>query len=268
MTPIPPEIDRILWATAESRDPRAYEEFAERYPTYRNELVERVALIRGLRAARPAREAPPLRLTPAPRPSPRHRTLSFALAGVFVASLAFATVTTVQNWSSPPTKDPPPAIITGSGFKPDPDASHSAPKPNGLNAMPKNLRTDEPSLQPPASNDPFERLVTIDSEKVRLSVLIKTIAAQARLRLTVAPGFEDQDVDARYLETSARLALEDLGQNFGFSLVVQQDNEALIIPTTDISKPPITVPDGNYSEPSEGHTGVKDPASLPNHRGN
>ncbi|MBS1722114.1 MAG: hypothetical protein JSS66_03795 [Armatimonadetes bacterium] len=266
MTKLPPEIDRLIWALAETNDSRAIEEFGERYPAYREALVERIKLVRRLRAAKPTREVPGWNYHPAPSQPRYSRGLGLVLAGAALASLAFATVTTLDRFvfhkqqptESTKTGGPPP-------IQPYDGPSHPV-KPS--------TEVIEPSVAPKGGTgqvgqagetkaDPFSKLVTVDHEHIKLSQLIKEIALQAGLKLEVAPGLTDDVVAAKYIGVPAIEALQDLGQNFGFSVHIEHDDGALLIPAIDPSKPPVTVPNGSFSEPAEAPKTGTEPVNAP-----
>jgi hypothetical protein len=252
MKQIPQDIDRTLWAIAESNDVRAIDEFGERYPAYKAELVARINLVRTLKADRPYREAPYLHLPQRGARQPRFgRGVGLALAGAVMATLAFATIVTVKPWSrpaAPPQQAPVPIDVT------PPKRDTGDLKVDERWVMPKHGQDSQEPLKQEVKSEPatpMERLVQIDRENVKLSQVLNEIAQQSKLRIEVAPGTEDVLVSAKYLGVSAQDALTDLGQNFGFTPVQQEENHILIVPALDPSRSPVTVPQGSFSEPSD-----------------
>lgn len=255
MNKIPAEIDNLMWAAAESGDPRAVDEFGQRYPAYRSELVKRVAMVRSLRTARPWVDAPPFR----PSAHVQHRQPRRSWALVAAGGLAFATVAfaSIATWQRTfPATHRTAMVEPIAVSKPDlPHAKAVQPHESTgeMHVVPKDVPNDVPTNpEPIVAIAPFERPVTVSHERVSLVGLMRELALQARVKLIVAPGFQDQMVEARYAGVPFLQAMQDLGQNFGFTPMVQGDNEILAIPALDPSKPPVTVPQGSYSEPLDG----------------
>lgn len=250
MKDIPQDIERTIWAIAESNDPRAIDEFGVRYPAYKSELVERIQLVRSLKASRPMKEPPRLNL-PQKQPSRSFgRGFSLVLAGAAVFTVAVATVITIN--AKQPAKQEKPYVSeerTNALMQDQRVAKQGGPiKQEGSEVVNPETNTTEASKAPLG---PFERLVQLDHKEARLSNVIREIAQQARLSLDFAPGFEEQTIAARYVDVPAKEALDDLGQNFGFTVMIQEGNKAIVVPAIDPSRPPVTVPDGSFSEPKE-----------------
>lgn len=250
MSKVPPLVEDLIWQIAEDGDPQAVLEFERRYPEFVPELEKRMAMVRQIRLARPS--SPDLRFAPRPAPvrGPWPRT-AWAAVGLLGASLAFATFMAVRPKPAP-VKPGPAGITANSGSSQEPTGTVWGPRdvPIEPGAGSGGQQAQQPPpTQAPAS--PFDRPVTLDSSSIMLSQAIVSIATQARLRLDIAPLFEDRAIEAHYTGLTARQVLEDLGQNFGFSLVVQQGNEALIIPALDPNKPPTNLPNDSYSLPSD-----------------
>ena len=265
MKTLPPDIERTIWTLAESNDHRAIDEFGIRYPDYKQDLVARIQMVRSLKGARPHREVPRLML-PQRRPAPSFgRVFGFSLAGAVLATMAFAAVYTANSSTR---KEPEPkAEVVQSVVSPSASSEQSTPrgplvaKDNEKPAENADGTTAHSGASTPA--DPFDRLVTVEVESTTVTRLIRDIAAQARLKIEFAPGFQEQTIAARYISLPARQVLDDLGQNFGFTLLVQSGNHALIVPAIDESKPPVTVPDGSFSEPKSEKPDDIDPSKLP-----
>lgn len=247
MSHVPPEIDALLWQAAESRDPRVVEEFGERYPAFRGELVQRLQMVRELRSARPDKPAPNFR----PGARPARRTLSwpaFAAAGVALATIGWASVATVQRLNAVPKSTEPQAVRPSDSehavqARPSQPAPFREPDPQGKGS------DGQPAPQPPK---PFETLVTCVHESVSLRQAIQEVASVARIRLEFAPGFEEQTVTTNYVQLPAKQVLDNLGQTYGFTAYTQTEDSLLIVPAMDPEKPQVTVPEGSGSEPSDG----------------
>src|SRR5438552_11037854 len=81
-----PQIDELLWAAAESKDPMLRQQFEERYPHLRAQLATRIAMVDVLRSSKPAGVmAPGFR-----SPAPAFTRLWLVPAGaILLAALAF-----------------------------------------------------------------------------------------------------------------------------------------------------------------------------------
>ncbi|MGE0001327.1 MAG: hypothetical protein AB7F50_09640 [Fimbriimonadaceae bacterium] len=251
MNPIPPLVHDLMWQIAEEGDLAAIREFESRYPDYVPELEKRIALVRQMRLARP--NSPPPRFAPriatARNPWPRS---AWAAVGFLAASLAIATVLVVTRPAPSPVGRTTVGQTAGGGTS-QPTAIPWGPRevpvqPDAGTGTQQPGQTSPPIV--PAS--PFDKMVELDSGGVMLSQAIQSVASQASLRLSIAPLFEDKEIEAHYSGLTAKQVLDDLGQNFGFTLVIQQGNEALIVPALDPSRPPTNLPNESYSLPAEG----------------
>lgn len=254
MNRIPHEIDRLMWATAESSDPRAIEEFGERYPAYKSELVARIKLVRSLRAARPTTDTPVFRPSSESVQHGWNRGWALAAGAVALASIAFASVSV---WNSNH-RQRPVSIERIDTELPTKSRNTDPVRSSGtMHVVPK---TPQENSETPTQNPvvtPLERPVTIARSQAHLTQVLQEAASQARIKLEFAPGFEDQVVDARYDGLPFSQVMADLGQNFGFTAMPQGEDSVLIVPALDPSKPPVTVPYGSYSLPSDDKTSLE-----------
>ena len=254
-TRIPPEIEEALWTVAESNDPRAVEEFGARYPAFRQELVQRIQMVRRLRASRPSSEAPAMRFRPAPMRASR-RWPAFALGGLLFASLAWGAVSITSGGRAtthrPQTEEAVTALQDTAPERGRTSGLSLAPGDKTQQAVPDAPQTKVQEVPEAPAADPFERPVSVDFERTRLTAVLREIGRQAKLRLEIAPGLEDIEVQARYAHMSAKEALRDLGDNFGFTVVVQEGEHALVIPALDDRERPTggSVPPGAGSGPA------------------
>lgn len=250
MNPIPPMVQDLIWQIAEEGDLDAVREFETRYPDFVPELHKRMSLVRQMRLARPNSPTPRFEL-PSTRSARGWPRSAVAVVGLLGASLVFATVMFVSR--------PAPRANPAAGSVESPGESEDQPTvqpwgPREVPIQPQAGSGEPSSTQAPPPNTPvsaFEKTVELDSSGTMLSQAIQSIAAQAGLRLTIAPLFEDKEIEAHYSGLTAKQVLDDLGQNFGFTVVVQQGNEALIVPALDPSRPPVNIPNDSYSLPTE-----------------
>ncbi len=229
---VPRELDELMWAVAEQRNPETNEQFLERYPEFAGELDQRVKMVSDLRGSRP--KCAPSQFVP--RETVRQFGPSrLAIAGVAVlvlASVTFATFATVQfvNAKRSPrvlAEKLPEVIFTPPTF-PVPGPTEGT----GLEGMtPKEpLGTSPQPEQPIVQFDPYMGLVTIESEDIQLSAAIEQIATRAGLRAQIAPGFEEKRIKISFVNRPAIDVLKILGDHFGFVAVKDGTVDLLIIP--------------------------------------
>ena len=88
---IPPAIDEMLWAAAESDAPGLKSDFERRYPEFRAELATRIAMVDVLKKSRPVGSVAPFRIPiESPRTNPWRRMIWVPAAATVLAALAFA----------------------------------------------------------------------------------------------------------------------------------------------------------------------------------
>lgn len=80
---------------------------------------------------------------------------------------------------------------------------------------------------------PFDRPVSIMSSQTTLKAALRDVADQAGISLDVAPGLEDMDITANYNQVKAQVVLEDLGRTCGFTVLIQTETLALLIPARE-----------------------------------
>jgi hypothetical protein len=250
MNRIPKVVDELMWRVAESADPEAAREFGDRYPGFVGELERRIAMVDSLRGSRPRTSTPRFAYPSAPVSQGWPRS-AWAVSGALAAALAFAAFLSVRPPERPVQPPEAPTATTAGRAQPSPTrgSSMEGVVPDAAaGGQPQPYQPAPPARTAPAS--PFETLVSLDASSIRLSQAIQAIAQQASLVIEVAPGFQDETIEARYAGVTAKQALDDLGQNFGFTVIVQQGRNALLIPALDPNRPPASLPDGSYSLPS------------------
>lgn len=258
MSGIPSQIDETMWSVVELDDPRALDEFAARYPAYRDELTKRLKLVRGMKSAIPHRPVPRFHVpTRGARPALRRPILVGSLA-LGLALVSFAMVSNyMRREQSPPA---PPSTVNQLPKSP------SLEPHQRKEVAPQTLPTGDGQANVTKDPDPptnLDRHVTVDVKSAGLRGVIGQIASQAALSVEFAPGFEDQLVRATYIGVPAKDALADLGQNFGFTALAQGERKVLIVPALDPGRPVTTPPSGSFSEPSPVKSPVIDPGFSP-----
>jgi len=254
MSRLPRAIDELMWEIAEADSPDAVEEFGNRYPEYRSELVKRLYAVRGLKGAKPL--ASPRRFEPkqhmTSHPLPQNtRWATVGVVALLAVTLVFAGLTVAkvtENLNKKPAQsvvqNEPPAIPYVTPMQPVPEGS----KP------PVNHPEDKPaippdSVPPATAEDRFERLVTLNEPKVHLHDALNKLGKQAGLRLVLAPGLPNPLVVIQYDNARASVVLKDMGQNFGFTALPQDDKTALIVPAVERNAKPEAPGTGDFTGP-------------------
>jgi hypothetical protein len=232
---VPREIDELMWAVAEQRNPETNEQFLERYPEFADELDQRVQMVHSLRGSRPSPSVE--------RFVPREHVRNFgpsrlAVAGVamlVLGSVTFAAYATMQyvnsKRSTPSVVEHTPEII----FNPPTIQTPGSTTTGGGALTTETEQTAQQGSVPPIREqetfNAFMGKVTIDSENISMEEAIQQIADSAGLRVVIAPGFEDKRIRIRFVNQPAIEILKRMGTAFGFTPLEQGKVEVLIIPT-------------------------------------
>lgn len=235
---ISPEFDAFMWTVAESGDDLAIEQFGERYPELRTEMLKRLAMLRDLKASRPnpistsnpPRFVPPVRA--ARRSVPRW---AWVVAPALLAGLAFGSFHVAAKFLGGPDDSPKPDVakFDVNGF-PDPNIVQNQKEPDS------NLRGPEYKVGP-IQNDVevqeggpvYERPIDLHAENTSLVATLNVIQRKSGLRIQRAPGFQDFQISMKYSGLSPIEVLRDLGRNFGFTVFEQEPGHVLLIPEVD-----------------------------------
>lgn len=255
---IPKDIDALMWSVAESNDSSAIEEFGNRYPDYRTDLVSRLQLVRGLKGAKPAvgQIATPPRFVPAQaRGSFAIPRIAWVLAPAVLAGVAFASYTiaiqsmgpSAHSVRSEPNRQP----IVERGL-PEPLPDDQAPPDGLVDPRVERIAENNESTKPL----PFEQPIGLRFEKISLHAAIDAIGKTSGLSIELAPGLEDMDITLKYSNMAPVEILRDMGANFGFTVFEQSRGSVLIVPEVDRGK--TAGPDVDPVEP-----GAQSPESLP-----
>ncbi len=238
MNRIPPEIETLLWSVAESGDDQAINEFGDRYPEQRGELLKRLGMVRQLKGARP-HEGP---FGPPRFEVPRSSKPTFAWpkwtwvpATALLGVMAYASYTFTLSVINPvQVPDPIPSGVTR---LPIVRSNNNQNNP----VIPQNLPRDddEPRIiedKPEGNTPPVSKIVTLRFERISLHTALDALGKQSGIRMEIAPNLEDPDISVNYSGYSAMQVLEEMGMKFGFSVFPQGDNAVLIIPEVDKKK--------------------------------
>ena len=224
----PREIEELMWEVAEGGDQRTIDQFYSRYPEFADELEKRMQMVKNLRGSRPHKDVPSF----VPRQSVRTLGPSrLAVAGVSVlvlASVTFATYAAMKfvNSQKAVRVEQPTEIV----FNP--------PKfvPQGARDEGSSVVEEYSAFQGPAYDerpevpDIFMGKVTLKAEDISLSEAIISIATQAGIEASIAPGFQDKRIRISCVEQPALTILHELGLRFGFTAFKQGTIELLIVP--------------------------------------
>lgn len=257
MSRIPDSIDELLWLVAESNDPSARETFLKRYPHLQSELVKRMAVVSGLRGAKPAGASsiPPFRA--------RHSAPSFSLskawmplaASIALFSLGFAAY---RAMSAPPTPGPSQSEIDANkGTRNGPSPLQNGPVGRPFSQQDVNSTSVQPSespvteqpvddVAPPTPSSPTA--LSIKGTSIMLTDALKQIAQRANYKVTLAPGFEDFSVSFEFKDTEPISIFNQLGAEFGFTAIEQGPKELLLVPAIDPNAPKSASSDGRSGQ--------------------
>lgn len=257
MSRVPESIDELMWLVAEQNEPAAIEAFDRRYPEFRQELMSRLEVVRGLRSARPtAARSIPL-FQPTVRTSRPFGLPRWALAGaasVLFFGVGFASFKAIEasrtsvpvalveaqpvtvESSSTPFKEV--GSNRTSGLSLAPERRETA----GNTAEPDHLKPRDLLEEPTAGEMP----VVVRSNKLTLEQALREVAAQSGLDLVIGPGLAN-DLVSIELSGPAMKVLEEMGKTYGFTVYDQHDGTVNVVPAVDPNTRP-TQPD-NTAEP-------------------
>lgn len=241
---IPSEIDALMWEVAEANSIELMDQFGRRYPEYRQELVKRIHMVRGLKGARPEEAPKPEKKGFEPstvirEPHWSTRLLPVGVGILVLASVSFATYSiityvssrkpvateapveqTIPNWDTP-VNEP---VVT------EPTTPENAELENQtwINGVP-------PAEAP---TPPLETKVTVRIQGATLTEVLMGIAAQAGISIQQAPGMPNPEIVAMYTDMPAIMVLNDLGRHFKFTALAQGERQVLLVPAVDQAAPP------------------------------
>lgn len=243
---VAPDVERMMWAVAESGDPQAVADFESRFPQLRYELSKRIDLVRELKASK--KIGNPHGSIPAFHPPVAPRTVGFAkwrwsLAAVALSALAvgsFVVTKQILAQAEPPAKVSPfdlrppettlPRPVEEQGVKREEPPLHpnsEAPPETGVQ-----LPEDEVPVVPK-----WQLPQTVKFDRLGLANAIKAIGAQCGLRIEMPPDMPNDEIVLDYRGMNGLEILADMGERFGFTAFDQGDGNVLIIPARDENAP-------------------------------
>jgi hypothetical protein len=258
---LPYEIDALMWDVAEADTPELMEDFIGRYPQYKDELTQRVKMVRQLKGARPKTA---VQHDFVPSTGPIHQAPSrFWMATtvtMLMAAVVFATYGAINYFDPRLNPDDTPTVTDNSG------QTQEVANPKGPEFVENtyiNPVSIDPNVGQPDPIKPFEQLITIQTARMSLMAVLQSIAQQAGVRLQAAPGIDDIEITASYANQPAWAVLNDLGRNFGFTPLEQTEREALLIPATDPISPPEAAGGESFAHEIDQDADPEDPLEGP-----
>ncbi len=231
---IPKEIDDLMWAIAEGTDQAAIEEFGDRYPNLREELLKRIRTIKALKSGSrlPRSITTPTFQNTQVRPANwRLIWATFSLA--ILSIVAFGVYR--ANTSSLPKPVVPPVDLSHSQLPATniPDATQNIPQPL---RVPQNNQNPQGNNQPLVITkppNPSNGLKTMKLESATLQAAILLIAEEDHMTVTIAKGTPNPTIKIDYVNMTPMDMLKDLGQQYAFTPVLDGEHAILIIPKKD-----------------------------------
>ncbi|MBS1717949.1 MAG: hypothetical protein JSS72_09495 [Armatimonadetes bacterium] len=239
---IPPEMDALLWAAAESRDPQALDQFLERHPQYKAELTERMETVRRMRSAKPgASVIPSFALRPVPATPAWTYVAPMAVVAAGIAiwigtnlnQIARQEPTAPATTTMPAQREMrvvPPQHQEYSGEAKsgnDGGVDQGYPGARGAGSIPGPM---PPNAEATAAKS---RAFDVRIDDLPLATAIKTIAATGKVDVTMDPKMPDVLVSVDYHGMTALQMLQDMGARFGFTAFDEGNHQIIIIPATE-----------------------------------
>jgi hypothetical protein len=258
---IPPDQSEKLWQLTESQDAKAIEAFLKKHPEFKAEFQARSKMITGIKGSRPIqKKTSKERFMPSPKPlsiGPNRWAAALA-ASVLIFGAVFATVGTLKYIENKTSPQKPLTI----GEVQDLTSSTGTPRPQQkLPPIENNppVINDPTAVQPLQATRAIDRPVTIVAKAISLSSALNDIGLQAGVRLNSAPGMPDPEITLDYRDVPAIKVLQSLGQQFGFTPMIETQNSILLIPARDPNTPSDNqLPgfSGSSTEPSDENSGL------------
>ncbi len=186
-----PQIDELLWAAAESKDPSLRQQFEERYPHLRAQLATRIAMVDVLRRSKPVGVmAPGFR-----SPSPAFARLWLVPAGaILLAALAFGAYELTSYLAVTQSPIAPDTVTEQPPLNQQPPVAETFKGP----AEPSDIPIEDPSklgTAPRPSVTKAAPMVAVSTKKLTLFKAISEIEKQGNLKFQIMPGVKDMALD-------------------------------------------------------------------------
>lgn len=189
---VPPAIDEMIWAAAESDSPDLKADFERRYPEYRAELATRIAMVDVLRKSRPVGSTLPFR---APNPelegNPWRRAIWVPAAAAGLAALAFAAFKITQASAPVAVKEVQPPVV----------GSPSSVSTVTQNPSSSEIQEVNPAETSPATVGDTGRLPETATPKQiqlpnegNLFGILDSVSRQGNVKMTLMTGVKDEKI--------------------------------------------------------------------------
>lgn len=262
MKRIPPEIENLIWAIAESNEPNAVLEFEQRYPDYTMALHQRIKTVNALKAGKksPISAAPP-RFSPRETAAPSQPVALYVAACLLVLSAiglagfaltrpktndaAGLTANEKLNLEEPklPGTD---GVVRGNPMIDYPNGATQNEAPPVVNPAPV------PPQNPATTGGDIPKYLVKTNLKLQrapLMVALQLIAETGGLGVDFAPGMPNPDVVIEYRDMSPIEMIQTLGRDYAFTAFEQGDGKILIIPA--VEKEPSSKPAEPKNPPTD-----------------
>jgi hypothetical protein len=261
MSNITPDLDRLLWQIAESKDPHAVSRFEAANPHLQGELASRMALVDGLRSMKPLAGAGSI---PVFKPTTLAPLIPASwIAGGVIGAAMLGTVSYFGTKALTAPVTPPPTMASRveapRDTQPATPLRSTQPPPVVVQDLPPILHDQnveepvEPEGGPTVDLDRDARFdgkaqsearYTFHLASAPLKSVLNAVAMQSGLKLEIAPGMPNPTVTVNVEGQSGMDVLRRLGDEFGFTPFEQGRRTVLIIPAEDGGRPTDPAPGG------------------------
>jgi hypothetical protein len=221
-----------MWTVAETGDVLAADDFERRFPEWKTELESRIAMVRGLRDAKPvatvaAPEIP--KFVPRQKPAAPPQRFGWVIALSATAVVAFGTFLVVSLTPPEPVAKPPAAVVNPTRTNPDPAFS-----------VPEDPQISNPSISPEAQTPPplqpimpWEMRHDLSVNDAHLTDVLSLIGDVTKVTIEVAPGMPDPVISVDFEQKTGLEMLTELGRQHGFTPLDQGRGSFLIVPAVE-----------------------------------
>lgn len=238
MKRIPADLDQLMWTIAESADVVAADDFERRFPEWKSELESRMAMVRGLRHARPpvVDKSPVIpKFVPRSPAAPAPRRVGWVVALSATAVVAFGSFLWV-SLNPPPVAPAPqgnPPIHSGAPMSVSPDVAVPDDPQAAQSTAPSGQQTPPPPTERVVM--PWEHRHDLSIVDANLVDVLNLIGDITKLKIEIAPGMPNPVVSVSYTQRTGMEMLVELGREYGFTPLEQSKGSVLIVPAVDPS---------------------------------
>lgn len=251
MKHVAPELDSLMWTLAEEQNERAIDEFGERHPELRAELLHRIHMVKGIRGAKtkPVETSKPIpKFVPS---APRPAAPIYVVAGLVllaIGALAFVVTTLITPIPHTSIKEAPPPVSVDTFPGP---GRPSVPVPSQNETTPTQNYTSPPVAE--EAPDSSLRPGTLKVEDAPLLDVLQMMGESCSIEIDAAPGMPNPKVTVDYKDLTAMDMLRDLGRRYSFTALDQYNGTILVVPAVDPNATSsLEPPGGNFGQPKVG----------------